>query len=255
MATCEVTLVLETALASLARPGRARCERLEAGPGRAAFSLRFRSDQSAFHLIELLGIPRCEIGEVRADGAAFDAALPAPDGSRLEVLPTPEPVDAGSDPCFVLDVHLGSLARTLRLLGFDVAWRNDFGDDELVDLALRQGRILLTRDRRLLFRRGVGRAMLVPTSESFGQVVAVAQRFGLAALTRPFSRCAVCGEPVRAATKAELSGLVPAIVAERYEEFYRCASCGKAYWKGDHFRTILPFLERLASALGTAPRA
>ncbi|NIR36370.1 MAG: hypothetical protein GWN07_10360, partial [Actinobacteria bacterium] len=56
---------------------------------------------------------------------------------------------------FVADVHLGALARHLRLLGFDTWWRADADDALLATRSAADERVLLSRDRQLLMRRVV----------------------------------------------------------------------------------------------------
>jgi uncharacterized protein with PIN domain len=239
----DARLVFRGGLAELLRHGR----------GREPALLRFRADQSLAQLVESLGLPRLEVGRALVDGQDWSLALPPPDKSLVELLPLEEPLETGGEPRFALDVHLGRLARELRLLGFDLSWRNDWEDHDLVLAALAEERIVLTRDRALLFRRELHGSplagMLIRSREAYAQLLEVCRRFGLAPRLRPFSLCASCGSALVAADKAELVGLIPAIVAERYEEFYRCPVCGKPYWKGDHFRNLLPFLDRLRADL------
>jgi uncharacterized protein len=221
--------------------------------------LCFREDQSLRHLAEILGIPAAEIGAARADGEPWPLELPPPDCSELELLPLPEPIALAGRPSFLADSHLGRLARELRLLGFDSLWRGDLSREEAIEVALGEGRFLLTRDRSLLFRRclaredpvgGGLRSMLILSKDPFDQLLEACSRFGLAGLWRPLSLCAACGGELRPASKAEAAPLVPRIVAEKYDEFRRCPACGKLFWKGDHARSIEPLLERLRA--GTA---
>jgi hypothetical protein len=104
------------------------------------------------HVIETLGVPRTEVGVVLVDVSA------------------PERPQHIAHPRFVLDVHLGALARRMRLLGIDVAYSNDATDDDLVAQADRQQRVLLTQDRGLLRRRALVAGgycrVIVPTSSS-----------------------------------------------------------------------------------------
>ena len=148
----------------------------------------------------------------------------------------------------------------IRPLGFDVLWRNDSGDEEIAATALAEARTVLTRDRGLLFLRQFRAsrdwpsdavpAMLVRSRDPFEQLVHACRRFGLAPLARPFSLCSSCGGPLEPADRESVSRIVPPLVAARYAEFFRCSRCGKPFWRGDHFRTIGPFLERLREALG-----
>jgi uncharacterized protein len=221
--------------------------------GAQPFKLRFHASQSLAHIVESIGIPRLEIGAAKVDGELWSLRLPLPDEAFVELLPLEEPLDVPGGPRFALDVHLGRLARHLRLLGFDVTWANDYTEFDLIGLAAAEGRIVLSRDRALLFRREFHgsplEGMLVRSRESWAQLVEVCRRFGLASRFLPFSLCAACGAPLVPAGKEELLPLLPPLVAERYDEFFVCPACGKPYWKGDHFRSIGPFLERLNLAL------
>jgi hypothetical protein len=213
--------------------------------------LSFRADQSMAHMAEVLGIPRCEIGGVEVDGEPWPLALPAPEGSLVRFLPVEEPLVLAGEPAFIVDVHLGALARDLRLLGFDMAWRNDWADGVIALLAAAEGRIVLSRDRGLLFQRAIMRGMFIRSTDPFVQLVEVVLRFGLAPRFKPLSRCSGCGSLLAPVPKAEVLHLLPPIVAERYEEFSRCPDCGKLFWKGDHWRSIGPLLRRLAKEVET----
>lgn len=233
-----------------------------------AVELSFRADQSLRHIAEILGIPACEIGSARLDGQTWSLELPPPDGSVVDLFPVQEPlalVSPGTELRFVADVHVGRLARDLRLIGFDVCWRNDYDAEALVLASVSEGRIVLTRDRGLLFRRAFASphadglmavdglpsawGMLLRSRDPYEQLVEVARRFGLASRIRPFSRCAACGSPLVAASRDEVLDLVPPVVARRYAEFFLCPSCRKPYWKGDHMKTIAPLLGRLRGDL------
>lgn len=223
--------------------------------GAEGVMVRYRADQSLRHIAETLGIPGCELGGAESGGESIGLESPPHDGARIELLPVAEPVRLASKPRFIADVHLGRLARDLRLLGFDVAWRNDLEDEEIELIARSEGRIVLTRDRGLLFRRSLAlaaaqaRAMLVRSRDPFEQLAHAARRFGLAGLMLPFSRCSACGGPLEKATKEAVLDLLPPLVAERYDEFLRCRLCGKPFWRGDHLKTIEPFLARLRAEL------
>ena len=257
---------LHGGLVALSRaPARNPDRREDGTPEPGAFRLSFRADQSLRHVAETLGLPACEIGSARLGGQAWSLELPPPDGSAIDLFPVEEPLSVGTELRFVADVHLGRLARDLRLLGFDVCWRNDYDTETLVPIAVAEGRIVLTRDRGLLFRRAFASphaegilacggqpsasGMLLRSREPYEQLVEVARRFGLAPRLRPFSRCATCGGLLVEASRDEVLDLVPPVVAGRYAGFFLCPSCRKPYWKGDHLKSIEPLLERLRSDL------
>jgi hypothetical protein len=117
--------------------------------------------QTLKHLVEALGIPHPEIGEIQVNGQPASLELQAVDciaaggAGRVDVFPLAQAPLPPAGPRFVLDNHLGRLAAYLRMLGFDVLYRNDYQDDVLAEIASREQRILLTRDRRLLMRKSV----------------------------------------------------------------------------------------------------
>jgi uncharacterized protein len=113
------------------------------------------------HLIEELGIPHTEYGEVRVNGVPSHGGHRVQDGDVVDVYPAEPATPPVSEPRFVLDVHLGTLARYLRLLGFDTAYDNHSGDDDLLARAAAEDRTLLTRDRGILRRRAITDARLV----------------------------------------------------------------------------------------------
>ena len=113
------------------------------------------------HLVEELGIPHTEYGEVRVNGVRRHDGHRVQDGEVVDVYPAEPAAPPVSEPRFVLDVHLGTLARYLRLLGFDTAYDNHSGDDDLLARAAAEARTLLTRDRGILRRRAITDARLV----------------------------------------------------------------------------------------------
>jgi uncharacterized protein with PIN domain len=153
-----------------------------------------------------------------------------------------------SPPRFLLDVHLGQLATYLRLLGFDALYRNDYHDEELADLAAETGRVLLTRDRRLLMRKKIIYGFCLHTRDPQQQVQDVLRRFELFEAIDPWQRCLRCNgllQPV--AKEAVLDRLEPK-TRRYYHEFHRCQSCGNVYWKGSHFPRMQRFVDRMRYA-------
>ncbi|AKJ64980.1 Mut7-C RNAse domain-containing protein [Kiritimatiella glycovorans] len=203
--------------------------------------------------LEALGVPHTEVDLILVNGISrgFDYRLC--DGDRVSVYPVFESLDLAPlirlrpGPLrrtrFVLDVHLGKLARYLRLLGFDTLYRNDYGDPELVRISVEEGRILLTRDRRLLFHRAVTRGYWVRSTRPERQVREVVRRFDLAARIKPFHRCAVCNGIIEPVAKGEIAHRLQPLTRKYHRDFSRCRSCGKIYWKGSHYERLLERLE------------
>jgi threonine dehydratase len=133
-------------------------------------------EATAGHLVESLGVPHTEFGALIVNGRPGSASARLAPGDVVEVLaaPRPQPVPYQR---FLLDVHLGSLARRMRLLGLDTAYRNDADDDELAQQAAAEGRVLLTQDRGLLRRRAVVAGGYVRGSRVADQLADVLERF------------------------------------------------------------------------------
>ena len=196
-------------------------------------------------LVESLGVPHTEVDVILVDGESVGFSHQLCDGDRVSVHPASDapdlahlvhlrPVPPGR-PCFVLDVHLGSLARRLRLLGFDAVWSNSAPDEQLAALSAAEGRVLLTRDRGLLKRRSVTYGHLVRATTGQAQAVEVLRRFDLFDAVDPFSRCLECNGSLGRADKADIDCELLPRTRRDYQEFRRCSDCGRVYWAGSHF--------------------
>jgi len=222
------------------------------------FEHPFASGGAVKDLIEGLGVPHTEVDLVLVDGRSVDFRHPVGNGEHVSVYPVFEAFDVGpvtrvrARPLrqvrFAADVHLGKLAGYLRLAGFDTSYRNDWSDEDLVEAALREHRIILTRDRGLLMRSAVTHGHLVRHTSPRQQLSEVLERFDLWGSLRPFTRCSLCNRPVERVRKADVIQDLPPRTAHHYEEFWRCIGCGQVYWKGAHYRS----LERLFT-LGQSP--
>jgi hypothetical protein len=210
------------------------------------------SRQSVKDLIESLGVPHPEIDLILVNGvsAPFDYAVQG--GDRIAVFPPftsvdigmlsrvrPQPLDAVR---FVADVHLGTLARRLRLLGLDTAYRADANDAELAEQADREKRILLTRDLALLKRRRVAHGYFVRETLPHPQLVEVLRRFGPLDV-HPFSRCLRCNDVLRDVPKSAIDAALLPRIRQHFDQFKACAGCGRVYWKGSHWERLVQAVE------------
>ncbi|WP_179535394.1 Mut7-C RNAse domain-containing protein [Actinopolyspora biskrensis] len=220
--------------------------RLFAAPRNRRERLRVPHDGTASvgHVVQSLGVPLTEVGGLFLDGAAATPETRPTDGSLLEVRPLDWPEHVRRR--FVLDVHLGTLTRRLRLLGLDTAYRNDATDDELVEQAARQRRVLLSRDRGLLRRRKLPEGAFVRSSRPDDQLREVLNRF--APPLRPWSRCVSCNGSLEAVSKGEVSARLEPGTRGCYDVFARCRSCGRVYWRGAHSRELEGIVEAARAA-------
>jgi uncharacterized protein len=137
---------------------------------------------------------------------------------------------------FIADVMLGSLAKRLRLLGFDVLYDRTLIDNEIVRLSLEQDRVILTRDSGLAARPLAANHLFIIRDRTSAQVEQVLSAFP--ASSRPLTRCSECNMLLAPLEKKDARDLVPTHVYEAHDEFLQCVSCGRIYWKGSHVKRM-----------------
>lgn len=198
---------------------------LPPGGRKRAFPYSFEGTPSVKDAIEAIGVPHTEVDLILVDGRSvrFDHRLSG--GERVAVYPVFEGMDISPltrlrpTPLrvsrFVLDVHLGKLARYLRLTGFDTVWRNDFDDQTIIDVANREQRIILTRDRGILRHGGVTHGYWLRATDPLEQIEEVVAALDLARQIRPFTRCLECNGLLRAIDREQAAQAVPRDVAAR----------------------------------------
>ena len=206
-------------------------------------------------LIESFGVPHTEVEIILVNGRSVDFSYIVQAGDRISVYPVFESLDITPllrlrekplrDPRFVVDANLGQLARYLRLLGFDALYRNDYTDREVAEIADRDKRIVLTRDRALLQYKIITHGYFIRAVKPREQVREILTRLDLYHALHPYTRCLRCnGELEKVEKQAVLDRLEPKTKLH-YDRFRRCKSCGQVYWKGSHFDRMEKLYESL----------
>jgi uncharacterized protein with PIN domain len=195
-------------------------------------------------LIESCGVPHTEVDLIIANGQSVGFDYLVGPGDHISVYPVFESFDISplvkvrADPLretrFVADVHLGRLARYLRLVGFDTLYDNDWDDDELTQISSNEGRILLTRDVELLKRSSVTHGYYVRSDDPQRQVLEVTRRFHLDQHLQPLTRCMTCNGLLSRVDKAAVAHRLPPRTKETFDDYSMCSECGKIYWQGSH---------------------
>jgi uncharacterized protein len=183
------------------------------------------------HVVESVGVPRTEVGSLIVNGRPTGPGYRPRGGDSGQVLPVrrPESLDHAR---FVLDVHLGTVARRLRLVGVDAAYDRDADDEELVEQANSQQRVLLTQDRELLCRRALWRGAFVRGADPGEQFADVLARF--APPLAPWTRCLACNGLLAPVPKPDVEQDLRPGTRRTYDAFARCQQCGQVYWHGAH---------------------
>ncbi|HWR90077.1 MAG TPA: Mut7-C RNAse domain-containing protein [Dissulfurispiraceae bacterium] len=158
-------------------------------------------------------------------------------------------------PRFVSDVMLGSLSKWLRILGFDTLYFRRADDHELIRIALREQRTLITRDSglaRRCSRTGHPACISIISQRTSDQVreVLSAVSASLPPLPAGPPRCVVCNGELSPAGRESVFGDVPEFVYRNRDSFFRCLSCGKVYWEGSHSRHIEETISRILGDAG-----
>ncbi|MFD8154117.1 Mut7-C RNAse domain-containing protein [Streptomyces sp. NPDC059720] len=202
------------------------------------------------HVVESLGVPLTEVGVLLADGREVPVSHVPVAGESVAVRAVTRPQQVPGAPLrFLLDVHLGTLARRLRLLGVDTAYEStDIGDPALAARSAAEQRVMLSRDRGLLRRRELWAGAFVYSTRPEEQLDDVLDRFRPE--LRPWTRCTACNGLLRKATKEEVADRLEHGTQATYDVFAQCGACGRAYWKGAHHEQLEAIVDRATASFG-----
>ncbi len=148
-------------------------------------------------------------------------------------------------PRFVADVMLGRLAKWLRIAGFDAAYSNTFSDDALLEISNREGRVLLSRDTRLLIRDPAREFLFIRSPDLEAQLGQVFDALRIESLDAVLTRCLSCNEALVEAPRESVRGRVPDFVYRTQPCFRVCPGCRKIFWAGTHREAVVRKLETL----------
>lgn len=211
-------------------------------------------------LIESVGVPHTEIEVILVNGVSVEFSYCVQNNDRISVYPMFESFDITPlvrlrerplrNPRFILDTNLGRLAKYLRLMGFDCLYRNDYEDKEVAEIADRQRRIVLTRDRFLLRRKIITHGYFVRSVYPREQVKEVLQRLDLIRSIAPFTRCSRCNGPLIEVSKDAIVHRLEPLTKRYYEDFKICSECGQIYWAGSHQDRARQLISELTGQAG-----
>ena len=204
-------------------------------------------------VIESCGVPHPEVDLILVNSKPVDFSHPIVKDADIDVYPvqsryllfTEKRLQVRSVNRFVADGHLGTLARNLRLLGFDVAYDRQAQDRQLLSVMEREDRALLTRDRHLLMHAIVRHGYCPRSQNAEDQTIEVIRRFHLFDSITPFTRCLRCNATLQKVVKADIIEKLEPLIRIYYEEFRRCTGCDQIYWAGSHFLKLQRRLEKI----------
>ena len=216
------------------------------------FARTFSGNHSIKDQIEAIGISHVEVDLILVNGTSVDFTYILQDNDRVSVYPVFETIDIANVThlrakplrisTFILDVHLGKLAKYLRMLGFDTLYRNDNDDPEIIRISLSEHRIILTRDIGLLKVKTVSHAYFVRSQHPKGQLAEVLKYFDLYQAIDPFNRCIKCNGQLEPVEKEKIIHRLEPLTIKYFNEFYRCTDCQSIFWEGSHYEHMQHFI-------------
>lgn len=219
------------------------------------FTITLKGNPSVKDTIEALGIPHTEVDLILVNSKPVEFTYRLKDKDYISVYPVFESLDISDitilrdnglrSPKFVLDSHLGKLARYLRLLGFDTIYNNDFEDQEIIKISLNDNRIILTRDKGILKNNAVTHGYYIRSQKPKEQINEVIRRFNLESLIKPFTVCSLCNGEIVSVTKDLVKAQLKSLTKKHYNKFFMCSRCKKIYWEGSHYDRIKNFINNL----------
>jgi len=206
-------------------------------------------------LIKSFGPTDSDVDLILVNGRSVDFSHTLKNNDRVSVYPVFETFDISSitslrntplrDLKFICDVHLGRLAKYLRMLGFDTWYKNNYADKKIFDLSDKQKRILLTKNKKLLENKKITRGFLIQHADPRRQLMKIVNYFDLKTIVNPLSRCLICNGCIEKINKEALQHRVKPTIRERYDTFFRCTECDHIYWKGSHFESMTGWIGRI----------
>ena len=155
--------------------------------------------------------------------------------------------EGNSELRFIADEMLGKLAKWLRAVGYDTAYFEGDGDSALVQQALQEDRIILTRDSGLVERKLARKSLLIKDDEPRKQFRQVVNELKLDVKNGLFTRCLVCNRELFSVEKEAVRGKVPVYTYSTQSKFYECPDCGRVFWPGTHKDSMLEVIDSMTN--------
>ena len=225
-----------------------------------SFIYTFSGNPSVKDAIEACGVPHPEVEIIIINGHSVGFEYPLKNGDRVAIYPVFESLDISpliklrDKPLrktkFIIDVNLGKLAASLRMLGFDTLYGTSHSDQEVIHLSSRDKRIILTRDQNLLKHKAVTHGYWLRSTDPEEQLREIIRRLDLISDISPFTRCMACNGLLSSVNKKSIINSIPPKTAKYYSEFFQCRHCNKIYWPGSHFLKMKEKIEQLKRDFG-----
>lgn len=213
------------------------------------FAQPFGGNPSVKDVIEAIGVPHVEVNLILVNGQPVDFTYHLKDNDIVSVYPVLKTQKKASKEIkFILDVHLGKLAKYLRMCGFDSAYQNDYDDGEIVRISLEENRIILTRDIGLLKLKSVSHGYFIRNQDSKAQLAELLKHFDLHQAIDPFKRCTKCNGKLERVEKEKIIQRLQPLTQKHFDTFFKCTNCQSIFWEGSHFDRMSNFIDTIRNS-------
>ena len=223
------------------------------------FPYSFNGNPSVKDAIEALGVPHVEVDLILVNSLSVDFSYKLQNADSVSVYPIFESFDITSvthlrekplrDLKFILDVHLGKLAKYLRLCGFNSHYQTGYNDQEIIRLAVSNKMVILTRDKELLKNKKVTHGYWIRSQYLEEQLKEVFLQFDLKNQIRLFTRCMECNGILADVSKKDIMYRLLPKTRQYYQKFTKCPDCDRIYWVGSHHEKMKEYIASLIKVL------
>lgn len=146
--------------------------------------------------------------------------------------------------CFAVDKMLGTLAKWLRILGYDTFYHHHITNAKLLKIARKDKRIIITKSRYFHKIYTKVPIIFVHQDKLKLQMRELHSELNLTDQAL-FTRCVICNTLTKSIDKHTIKNLVPPYIYKTHNAFYHCIICGKVYWQGTHYEQAKEFFKEI----------
>ena len=144
----------------------------------------------------------------------------------------------------MIDQNVGKLAKWLRMIGYDSKFFTGSDDTEMVNAAIAENRILLTRDTRIMDRKVVAngqlKIVLIASDRLRDQIRQIVSSLKLTKTgLHPFTLCLECNQSLVKKNIEDIKDRLPPYVYQTQQQFVECPICHRIYWRGTHWQSMI----------------
>ena len=209
------------------------------------FEAKFKGKRSIKDMIEALGVPHTEIDLILVNGKSVDFNYILQDEDCVSVYPVFESLNITNVTRlrkiplrrnkFIADINLGDIVKYMRVLGLDLYYDPLLSIRELIEISIKENRIILTKSRKLLRFKDVSHGIFIRPGTTIEQIKRILDYLDIKDNINPFSRCLRCNSILTIVPKDKILDRIPPKTKAFCDEYVQCPTCDKIYWKGTHF--------------------